>query len=121
MLIEIIGVILFALFVFMLVGLGMITRALFNLSSGGKTDETSANQLILQYVTSKPTAANYSQAEKEAEILAVPKQPNFIPDGTKILDLGNYEIIVVKISLIAFWVLSGIIILFGLSTIISLS
>ena len=97
----IVGVIIFGFVVLVLTGLGILTKAIFEIEEG-KTLGQDAD--IVAKIKSIPTSALLSQAQIEAIAVLYPQTKN-IGTGENIIKLEGANLTVAKISLITFWIL----------------
>ena len=97
---SIIGIIiLFGFIILVLTGLGILTKAIFSISSGTASD---INQSIMDYIST-----NYPNVQLPTGS-QIPTIPNSISTGDYIINLAGADLIVSKISLITFWILIAI-------------
>lgn len=129
----IIGVIVFGLFVFLITGLGILTKKIFDITRGttqiivAGTPAVPAtpgqkNAGLKTYIeNSKIYTAEQKKAEIEAlplegakpEVPATPATSKDVPDEQNVIDLSGDNLTVVKITLIAIWIIMVIFFLFG--------
>ena len=95
---------LFGYLILVLTGLGILTKAVFNISSG-TTMGSVANQSVLDYINIKPLATNYSAVDKANEIAAVPKITIPQSNNDTLINLSGTDFMVSKIALISVWIL----------------
>ena len=99
----IIGFILLGYVLLILVGLGFVTYAIFNLSYDTVPVEEQ-DAVLKKYVDGKLVTAAYTQAMKTAEIDALPKVTRDVSTGIIIYKLGKNETIVGKITIVSLWI-----------------
>ena len=98
-----ITVILFGFIVLVLTGLGILTKALFNLTTCGCSGST-VNQTKIDIINAIPDTS-FVVGGKSAAISSVPTVATIVMTDDLKIKLNNTELIICQISICVFWII----------------
>ena len=106
----------FGYFILILVGLGLLTTGIFNVSDAASSAMVQDSTTITM-INAIPTDASFTDAVKQKIITYIPTVTTPNVSGT-LIHMSNTDITAAKITLISLWIFIGIFILFAVYTIL---
>jgi hypothetical protein len=123
--IKIIGIfIVFGLFIFLITGLGILTKEIFEIKPDTTTVFVAAvagtkNAGLVEYIKKRPLDEKYTKEQQDKEIADIPETgaeaatTKEVSNGQYLINLKGSNLTVAKISLMSFWIFIILGILYG--------
>ena len=107
------GVVVFGFVIFILTGLGILTKAIYGISEGTTYSTVAGTQSVdtVDFITKKKIDDKYTKEMQDADLKAIPTSASSVVksgNGQYIINLSGTDLTVAKIALITFWILISI-------------
>jgi len=104
------GVVVFGFVIFILTGLGILTKAIYGISEGTTYSTVAGTQSpdTVAFIKNKTIDEKYTKAMQDADLIAIPTSAESVVasgSGQYIINLSGTDLTVAKIALITFWIL----------------